>query len=66
MNINKIEDKIHIKIAKTTSSALYKYKAKVLFAIAKLLNITIGFEHPFVYDIENKKEDEKKNIWIRL
>lgn len=65
MNINKIEDETHIKIKKITSSTLYKYKAKLLFAIAKLLNIKIGFEYPFVYDIEIK-ENEKGHNWIEL
>lgn len=66
MNMNKIEDETQIKIKKITSSILYKYKAKLLFAIAKLLNIKIGFEYPFVYNIENKEKNDKENILIEL
>lgn len=55
MNINNIDKETQAKITRITLSTSYKYKAKILFAIAKLFNIKIGFEYPFVYRIKKKK-----------
>lgn len=43
------------KITKITLSTSYKYKVKIILAIARLLNVRVGLEYPFVYHLKNNK-----------
>lgn len=43
------------KITKITLSTSYKYKVKIILAIAKLLNVRVGLEYPFIYHLKNNK-----------
>lgn len=42
-------------ITKITLSKSYKYKVKIILALAKLLNVRVGLEYPFVYRLKNNK-----------